>query len=158
MSLVCRCWFLPLLPMYVKLCLDCWGFYAIVRTWHVTIDCFASFPRDIGANRQEKSCFLLRSLCDETKALTGVQQQPQPAASAADNPLNLSSNYTKCIITKKAVCKNQVRDKEAVQEPRNQNLMNTDQLTEEEGLCGAELCSGLACSPELCDSSVSNIT
>lgn len=29
------------------------------------------------------------------------------------------------------------------------NLMNTDQLTKEVDLCGDELCSGLACPPEL---------
>lgn len=57
MSLLCGLCFLPWLPTYVTMCLDGFGFYAIVRMWYVCIDCFACLPRAISANRKEMEMF-----------------------------------------------------------------------------------------------------
>lgn len=115
--LLCRCWFLPLLPMYVNVCLNCLGFYAIVITWYVNIDCFASFPRN-SATRQGNShyyyftCILMlwnkkawqistKTLHWRTAATTTSGGYRIPASPF----FNLSSDKTKCIeSTIKAEC------------------------------------------------------
>lgn len=174
--LLCRLSFLPWLPTYVTVCIDGLDFYAIVRMWYVCINYFACLPEDISANRQENGyvCILVY-LCCETKGLTDSNmilhwctavttttsenigfrfQQKHMMIDHAASLFNLSSDHHRFI--KNRYFKQIVKGKSCECEcscsdisKTMPNCMNTDQLTEEVALCCDELCSRLACSPEL---------
>ena len=141
----------------LRMCLDCLGFYAIVRTWYVTIDCFASFPRDISANRRENGysflSYMYRYAVKQkarqipTRCFADVRQQPQPAARRLGLGLRLlitprPRRWIKQKMNCECSCCSTALKCQKVTKPY-------EYWSADWSLCGDELCSGLACSPEL---------